>query len=508
ILVDTTIVAVALPVLRTSLDTDIGSVMWVHSSYLLSYAVPLLITGRLGDRFGQKQVYLIGLIVFTLSSIWCGFAGGVAMLIVARVFQGLGAALMSPQTMAVITRVFPPERRGQAMGMWGAVAGAATLVGPLLGGVLVGSLGWEWIFFVNVPVGVVGFFLVWFFVPVLPRRSHRFDVIGVVLSGTGMFLLVFGIQEGQRYGWGTISGIVSVPLLITVGVFFLGVFVLWQARTRGEPLVPLRLFKDRNFSLANIAIITVGGAVTSMTIPLMLYLQSVLGLSPMGAAVLASPMAVLSGVLAPFVGRLVDRVHPRYIAGPGLFLLSSSMAWVGLALRPDISLWELLVPIALMGVASACVWSPLSVSAARRVAGAGLRTLWVTTRGLGDRELDDGRGRSGGRCLQHHPPGRCGVGQRDAGRGDGGPVAGPRGEFRGRAHRGHRRPTVAGALAGRFLPCDGGGVVAARCGFGDRRGRSTVLRPPRTHGWAAPATRCRCFPGGHAGSQQKDLTEP
>ena len=483
ILVDTTIVAVALPVLRTSLDTDIGSVMWVHSSYLLSYAVPLLITGRLGDRFGQKQVYLIGLVIFTLSSIWCGFAGGVAVLIVARVFQGFGAALMSPQTMAVITRVFPPERRGQAMGMWGAVAGAATLVGPLLGGVLVGSLGWEWIFFVNVPVGVVGFFLVWFFVPVLPRRSHRFDVIGVVLSGTGMFLLVFGIQEGQRYGWGTISGIVSVPLLITVGVFFLGVFVLWQARTRGEPLVPLRLFKDRNFSLANVAIITVGGAVTSMTIPLMLYLQSVLGLSPMGAAVLASPMAVLSGVLAPFVGRLVDRVHPRYIAGPGLFLLSSSMAWVGLALRPDISLWELLVPIALMGVASACVWSPLSVSATRNltmdVAGAGAG-VYNTTRQVGA----------------------------VLGRGDGGPAAGPRGEFRGRAHRGHRRPTVAGVLAGRFLPCDGGGVVAARCGFGDRRGRSTVLRPPRTHGWAAPATRCRCFPGGHASFQQKDLTEP
>src|SRR5699024_3160789 len=181
------------------------------------------------------------------------------------------------------------------------------------------------------------------------------------------FLLVFGIQEGQRYGWGTISGIVSVPLLITVGVFFLGVFVLWQARTRGEPLMPLRLFKDRNFSLANVGIITVGCAVTSMTIPLMLYLQTVLGLSPSGAAVLAAPMAVLSGVLAPFVGRLVDRVHPRYIAGPGLFLLSASLTWLGLAMRPDIPLWELIVPISLMGVASACVWSPLSVSATRNL---------------------------------------------------------------------------------------------------------------------------------------------
>ncbi len=136
-----------------ALDADINSVIWVTSAYLLAYAVPLLITGRLGDRFGPKSLYLMGLVVFTLASLWCGLSGDVEMLIVARVVQGLGAALMTPQTMAVITRIFPPDRRGAAMGIWGATAGVATLVGPLLGGVLVDGLGWEWIFFINVPVG-------------------------------------------------------------------------------------------------------------------------------------------------------------------------------------------------------------------------------------------------------------------------------------------------------------------------------------------------------------------
>ena len=153
ILIDTTIVSVANPSIMEGLNADINSVIWVTSAYLLAYAVPLLITGRLGDRFGPKKLYLSGLVVFTLASLWCGLSGDVQMLIVARVFQGFGAAMMTPQTMAVITRIFPPDRRGAAMGIWGATAGVATLVGPILGGVLVDGLGWEWIFFINVPVG-------------------------------------------------------------------------------------------------------------------------------------------------------------------------------------------------------------------------------------------------------------------------------------------------------------------------------------------------------------------
>src|SRR6478736_7872825 len=201
ILVDATIVAVANPSIMDKLGADYDSVIWVTSAYLLAYAVPLLVAGRLGDRFGPKNLYLVGLSVFTLASLWCGLAGTIGMLIAARVVQGIGAALLTPQTLSTITRIFPPERRGVAMSLWGATAGVATLVGPLAGGVLVDHLGWQWIFFVNVPVGVIGLALAVWLIPTLPTRNHRFDVIGVVLSGLGMFLVVFGLQEGQSHHW-------------------------------------------------------------------------------------------------------------------------------------------------------------------------------------------------------------------------------------------------------------------------------------------------------------------
>ncbi len=172
ILVDSTIVSVATPTIAQALDADINAVIWVTSAYLLAYAVPLLITGRLGDRFGPKVLYQAGLVVFTLASLWCGLAGSIEVLILARVVQGLGAAMMTPQTMAVITRIFPPQNRGAAMGLWGAVAGVASLVGPIVGGLLVDGLGWEWIFFVNVPVGVVAFVLAQRFVPRFERHGH------------------------------------------------------------------------------------------------------------------------------------------------------------------------------------------------------------------------------------------------------------------------------------------------------------------------------------------------
>ncbi len=363
ILVDTTIVSVANPRIMQGLDADINSVIWVTSAYLLAYAVPLLVTGRLGDRFGPKRIYLIGLVVFTVSSAWCGLAGSIEMLIAARAVQGLGAALLTPQTMAVITRTFPPHDRGRAMSLWGATAAVATLVGPVLGGLLVDSLGWEWIFFVNVPVGIVGFLLAWRLVPSLETHSHQFDIPGVVLWAIGMSCLVFGIQEGETFDWGTIWGPVNVWSLIGLGVAVLGVFLWWQRRGRGEPLLPLRLFSDRNFSLGNAAIAMVGIAVTSNALPLVFYYQLVLGFTPTRAALQLVPMALFSGVLAPVVGRLVDRVHPRYLATAGLLMMAASMLWYAVWLVPDESLWwRLLFPSALMGIGSAFTWSPIGTT--------------------------------------------------------------------------------------------------------------------------------------------------
>jgi len=386
ILVDSTIVSVATPAILEDFGSDVGTVVWVTSAYLLAYAVPLLITGRLGDRIGPKKLYLTGLSLFTLASVWCGLTNTIELLIVARVFQGLGASMMTPQTMAVITRIFPPDQRGRAMSLWGATAGVATLVGPILGGVLVDSLGWQWIFFINAPVGVVGFVLALRLVPDLPTHRHKFDLIGVVLSAVGLFLLVFGIQEGQKYDWGQIKGPITVWSLIIAGLVVLAAFVFWQSRTRGEPLLPLGLFKDRNFSLANVAITTVGFAITAMAFPLMLWAQAVRGLTPTRSALLLVPMAVISGALAPFVGRLVDRTPPRFIAGFGLLCCSTSLFWMSQVIEPDMPIWELLLPIALLGVANGFMWAPIGTTATRNLplhqAGAGAG-VYNTTRQVG-----------------------------------------------------------------------------------------------------------------------------
>ena len=386
ILVDSTIVSVATPTIMETFDADVPAVVWVTSAYLLAYAVPLLITGRLGDRFGPKRVYLTGLVVFTAASLWCGLTGTIEQLILARVLQGFGASMMTPQTMAVITRTFPADKRGRAMSLWGAVSGVAMLVGPLLGGVLVDSLGWEWIFFVNVPVGVVGFVLAMRLVPDLPTLSHRFDLVGVALSAVGMFLLVFGIQEGGTYDWGTITGALTVWRLIGAGLVVLVLFVVWQAVNRAEPLVPLALFKDRNFTLSNVAITSVGFAITAMAFPLMLWAQAVRDWSPTQAGLLLVPMAVVASALAPWVGALADRVHPRLLASTGLAAFVVALVWLSSVMSPEAPVWQILLPIALLGVANGFMWAPIASTATRNLpmssAGAGAG-VYNTTRQVG-----------------------------------------------------------------------------------------------------------------------------
>ncbi|WP_278263255.1 DHA2 family efflux MFS transporter permease subunit [Nocardia sp. AG03] len=381
ILLDMTIVAVANPAIMTELDTDISNVIWVTSAYLLTYAVPLLVTGRLGDRFGPKNIYLIGLAVFTGASLWCGLSGSIGMLIAARAAQGIGAALMTPQTMAVITRTFPPDKRGAAMGLWGGVAGLATLVGPILGGVLVDNLGWEWIFFVNVPVGIVAFALAVWLVPALPTSEHKFDIVGVVLSGVGMLALVFGIQEGNAQDWS-----LRIWLLIGFGVVMLVVFVINQARNTGEPLVPLSLFRDRNFALSNLAIAAMGAAVTSLMVPSYFYLQAVREMSPTSSALVFAPMALATGFTAPFIGRVSDKLPPRLVPTIGFTLFAASVFAFAALMRPDSSIGWFLLAATLAGFANACIWAPLASVATHNLpvaqAGAGAG-IYNTTRQVG-----------------------------------------------------------------------------------------------------------------------------
>ena len=306
ILVDMTIVTVATPDIIVELDATQNAVLWVTSAYLLAYAVPVLISGRLGDRFGPKWLYLIG-----PGGLHRGLAvvrpeRSIEMLIAARVLQGVGAAMITPQTMAVITRIFPAERRGQAMAAVGRDRRCRDpgRTDPRRRPRRRPRLG----------------------VDLLHQRADRrrralpqlapgagpldqrapFDWLGVALSGAGMFALVFGIQNGEQHDWD-----VLVWALIGSGLALMALFVGWQARNRQEPLVPLGMFADRNFSVSNLGISCMGFAAVAMGFPLMLYAQLVRGLSALEASLLMVPMAVVSLVMAPIVGQFTDRVHPR-----------------------------------------------------------------------------------------------------------------------------------------------------------------------------------------------------
>jgi EmrB/QacA subfamily drug resistance transporter len=361
ILLDTTIVSIAIPTMLRELNAGLNSVVWVISVYLLTYAVPMLFTSRLGDRFGPKRVFLAGLVVFTGASLWCGLSGNVEMLIAARAVQGLGAALMTPQTLAFITHLFPPAKRGPAMGMWGGVAGLATIAGPLLGGVLVDHLGWEWIFFVNVPIGVIAIVLTLLLVPDWqPKHSHAFDVVGIVLSSAALLFIVFGVQNGQQYDWGTVWGGITVFEIIGAGVVLLVAFVAWQRFNKREPLLPLQVFSNRNFSAGTLTATTVGFAMTGMFLPLVIYIQSVLGLTPTMAGLLTAPMSLLSGIVAPFVGRASDKVNGKYLVMFGLAALAAGLGIIALQASPDSSPWSFIPALLLCGLGIGCIFSPMS----------------------------------------------------------------------------------------------------------------------------------------------------
>lgn len=381
ILVDSTIVAVAIPAIARAFDATYNQIIWVNSSYLLAYAVPLLVTGRLGDRVGPRTVYLFGLSLFTVASLACGLATSIEALILARAVQGFGGALVTPQTMSVMLRTFPPKQRGGAMGVWGATAGVATIVGPLLGGLLVDAWGWAWIFIINVPVGIVGIALAWVFVPKLEQNARTFDWVGVVLSAFGMFCLVFGIQEGQTYSW-------SLPIvtLMLTGTALLALFVWWQTRTTRDPLVPLELFSDRNYSLACVAISTVGFAVSTYVIPWMIYVQNVQHYAPTQAAMLLLPAGLISGGFSPWVGKLTNTHQPKPFAIAGLSLVAVAIGGASFITDPGISPTWLLVVSVINGFGNSMVWGPLSMIATRnldpRLAGAG-SSVYNTVRQLG-----------------------------------------------------------------------------------------------------------------------------
>lgn len=360
IMLDTTIVAVAQPQLQAGLHTSLNAVIWASTAYMVAYAVPMLFTGRLGDQYGPRVVYVSGLAVFTLASAWCGFAPSITMLIVARVVQGLGAALMGPQTLAVVNRLFTGSSRGSAMAAWSAVQGSATLLGPILGGAFVAFLDWRWIFFVNIPIGVVAIICALRFVPRFAGKTHRFDVLGILLSIAGLTTLILTIQQG------TAMGPTAFWAFLVVALVLLLLFV-WSQGRRAEPLIPLRLFRSRDFSLSIIALVLSSLAVNAQLIPVMYYLQRVVGMSALLAAMTSISMPVATVVLARFVGRAIPKLHPAAILVPAFLLATLGSVILQAAMTPGRSAVLVTIGYAIFGIGVAFIWPPLATYSLRGV---------------------------------------------------------------------------------------------------------------------------------------------
>ena len=333
LLLDGTIVNIAIPDIMTSFETEFSAVEWVMNSYLLVFAVLLITTGRFGDLYGRKLLFVLGTVLFTLASLACGLAPGIGWLIGFRALQGLGGSMMMPNTLSIISNVFRPEERGKAMGFWGGVSGLALAIGPSLGGVLVQASSWRWIFFINVPIGVVLLIAALRWVPEStdPVSVRQIDYPGVAVLTASLFCLTFALIEGQNYGW--TSGLILGLFAATV-VGFVG-FVLIQRRQR-QPLMELGLFRIRTFTVTNLIGLLLSFGMMGVFFLLPVFLQSVLGYSAIKAGLVMTPLAAIVIVSSPTSGTLSDKLGPKWlmfigmlISGVGFYLTRQVMVTGG-----------------------------------------------------------------------------------------------------------------------------------------------------------------------------------
>ena len=368
IMLDTTIVNVAIPSMSAGLNTTLDQILWVINAYVLVYAVLLITAGRLGDLYGQRNLFALGLFIFTVASALCGVAQSPEQLIGARVLQGVGGALLTPQTLAILASIFPPERRGAAFGVWGGVAGLATLAGPTLGGAIITYIDWRWIFYVNVPIGIAALIATFLIIPDLrPGRQHGWDVVGIVLATVGLFGITFGLIEGQKYSWGQIESYsITIPEVIGAGVLFVIVFLVWE-RAQREPLVPLGLFKDRNFAVANWLAAAVSFGMLSTFLPFTIYLQSARGFSALVAGLTLAPMSLTSMFTAPFAGRMADRIGGKYILLTGILLFAIGISGLAFFAGPDSTWVNFLAPAILAGLGIGMTFAPMTTVAMRNI---------------------------------------------------------------------------------------------------------------------------------------------
>src|SRR5438128_3614960 len=366
-LLDLTIVNVAIPSIVDDLHASLDQILWVLNGYSLMYAVLLITSGRLGDIFGPRNMFIAGVVVFTVASALSGLAQDPTQLILARGAQGLGAAILAPQGLPIMTTIFPPDRRGGVFAIYGGLAGLAVLAGPIVGGFIVTNFGWRWIFYVNLPVGLLVVALALALTPDLrPGRRHRLELAGVALATAGLLGVIFGLIEGQRYDWGVVTGMVTVPELIAAGVLLLGAFLYYQARRQdSEPLLAFAVFKDRNFTLMTFVMAAMGFAILGLYLPLTIYLQSVLGLSAIDAGLTIALQPIAMIVSSGIASGLVQKINGKYLLIPGLLALAAGSGYIDWAAHTSSGRWDFAPGLMLSGLGMGCIWTPLFSVATR-----------------------------------------------------------------------------------------------------------------------------------------------
>jgi EmrB/QacA subfamily drug resistance transporter len=363
IMLDATVVNVALPSIRQSLHVSLASLEWIVAGYALTFAAFMLTGGKLADLFGRRLVFMAGLVVFTGASLACGLAPNGSVLIAGRIVQGVGAALLNPATLSIITATFPPRHRGTALGIWAGVSSLALAIGPLVGGLLTEHVNWNWIFFINVPIGLGALLLAQVLVEESRDTSveQRPDVPGLAASGIGLFALTYGFIEANAYGWS--SGRIVGAFL--VGAAALSAFVGLELRQR-VPMLDLSLFKDRTFSGANTAMFFVGLAMLGTFFYVSLYMQNVLGYSPVETGAAFLPLTVLFCLVAPRAGKLSDRFGSRALITVGMTLLSIMLTYFS-QLGAHASFWTLLPGLSIGGIGLAMSMTPTTAAVMRSV---------------------------------------------------------------------------------------------------------------------------------------------
>jgi EmrB/QacA subfamily drug resistance transporter len=359
IMLDNTIVNVALPSIQRDLEIDITALEWVFNGYALTFGVLMLTGGKLADLLGRRLIFIVGLVIFTGASLACGLASNAEMLIGARVVQGVGSALMNPATLSILTATFPPRQRGMAIGIWAGVAAMALAIGPLVGGLITQHISWNWIFFINVPVGILAIIVTRLVVSESRDTStvQRLDLPGLVASGIGLFALTYALIEANTYGWtsGRILGLFAVA---AVG---LAAFVFLELRQR-VPMLDLSLFKNGTFAGSNTVMLLIGVAMFGVFFYNSLFIQNVMGYSAVQTGATFLPMTLLIILVAPAAGKFSDRVGSRWLMGAGMVLLSVSLFTFS-RLDAGSNFWDLLPGLLIGGLGMGLVMTPTTAAA-------------------------------------------------------------------------------------------------------------------------------------------------